>query len=148
MMLCLMLLLWILSWGKTLQTLQFAEPSRCPAHEWAHVEAAAFFSPVWLQLCWQFSQGQGNPQHEGLHPSSLHSWSLQLPSGNTFPPALVPRNSLLTPCFCATLHSSPSCQIPPCGPQWSAHLLLQLFVFTACLQAFQSASSLEKHPSL
>lgn len=129
----------ILSWGKNLQILQLAEPCRHPAREW--LTRRQLPSPVLPgHSCAGGSAGaRGNPPHGGLLPSPLCSWSLQLPSGNTFPPASVPRNSLLTPCFCTTLHSPPSRQIPPCGPQRTAQLPLHLFVFTACLWAFQRA---------
>ena len=105
---CLMLLLWeLLSRGKTLQILQLAEPSRHPAHKRARTEAAAFPVLPGRSCAGRSAGARGNPLHGGMLPSPLCSWSLWLPSGNTFPPALVPRNILLTPCFCATLLALP-----------------------------------------
>lgn len=109
-----------------------ANPAACRAKAAAHVEAAAFLSPVATAVL-EVQPGPGESSTLRAAPSPLCSWSLWLPSGNTFPPALVPRNSLLTPCcFCATLHSPPSCQIPPCSPQRTHNsLVTDLFLLPA-----------------
>lgn len=126
------LLKWDLAQGEIL-----ANPAAGRAKAAAQVEAAAFPSAV-ATAGLEVQPGPGESSTLRAAPSALCSWSLCLPSGNTFPPALVPRNSLLTPCcFCTALHSPPSCQIPPCSPQWTAQLPWDWFVFTACPQAFQ-----------